>query len=93
MLEHNERKCSVENHNSYFHYYIMSLGKLFSSAAHFTFFRALMFVSNNFDGTIQMMDLTADDLNILALINRELHTYIDNMEEAKYDRLIYLLQI
>ena len=48
------------------------------------FFRALMFVSNNFSSTIQEMVLVEDDINLLALVNRELHRYIDNMEEAKY---------
>ena len=42
-----------------------------------------MFVSNNFGGTIQEMVLKDDDVNLLALVNRELHKYIDNMEEAK----------
>ena len=42
-----------------------------------------MFVSNNFSGTIQEMVLKDDDVNFLALVNRELHKYIDNMEEAK----------
>lgn len=45
--------------------------------------RALMFVSNNFGGAIQEMVLAEDDINLLALVNRELHKYIDNMEEAK----------
>ncbi|XP_052815564.1 methionine--tRNA ligase, cytoplasmic-like isoform X2 [Mya arenaria] len=45
--------------------------------------RALMFVSNSFGGTIQPMDLNSDDYNLLALVNRELHTYIDNMETTR----------
>ena len=42
-----------------------------------------MFVSNSFNSAIQEMILGKDDINLLALINRELHRYIDNMEEAK----------
>ena len=42
-----------------------------------------MFVSNSFSAAIQEMSLGKDDINLLALINRELHKYIDNMEEAK----------
>ena len=49
--------------------------------------RALMFVSNNFGGAIQEMVLAEDDINLLALVNRELHKYIDNMEEAKYVKI------
>ncbi|KAL3859984.1 hypothetical protein ACJMK2_010161 [Sinanodonta woodiana] len=45
--------------------------------------RALKFVDSNFGGVIQQMDLTSDEFNLLALINRELHTYIENMEQAK----------
>ncbi|XP_060596345.1 methionine--tRNA ligase, cytoplasmic-like [Ruditapes philippinarum] len=45
--------------------------------------RALMFVSNSFGGVIQEMVLTVDDYNLLALVNRELQTYIDNMESAR----------
>ncbi|XP_053392542.1 methionine--tRNA ligase-like [Mercenaria mercenaria] len=45
--------------------------------------RALTFVSNSFGGTIQEMVLNADDYNLLALVNRELKTYIDNMESAR----------
>ncbi|XP_061178088.1 methionine--tRNA ligase, cytoplasmic-like [Saccostrea echinata] len=45
--------------------------------------RALMFVSNNFGGQVQEMNLTEEDFNLLALVNRELQTYIDNMEQIK----------
>ena len=41
-----------------------------------------MFVSNNFGGVVQEMNLTEEDQELLALINRELQTYIDNMEQA-----------
>ena len=43
-----------------------------------------MFVGNSFDGCIQEMNLTADDYNLLALVNRELRTYIENMEATRY---------
>lgn len=42
-----------------------------------------MFVSNSFGGVIQEMVPNADDYNLLALVNRELKTYIENMESAK----------
>lgn len=45
--------------------------------------RALMFVSNSFGGVIQEMTLTPDDFHLLALVNRELASYIDNMEQIK----------
>ena len=47
------------------------------------YFRALTFVSNTFGGAIQPMDLTEDDFHLLALVNRELSTYIENMEDAR----------
>ncbi len=43
-----------------------------------------MFVSNSFDGSIQQMDLSADDFNLIALVTRELRSYIDNMENARF---------
>lgn len=42
-----------------------------------------MFVSNNFGGEIQKMNLTDEDFHLLALVNRELRTYIENMEQVK----------
>lgn len=44
--------------------------------------RALMFLSNNFGGVIQPMDLEDDDKQLLALINRELTLYSTNMENG-----------
>ncbi|KAJ8307320.1 hypothetical protein KUTeg_015404 [Tegillarca granosa] len=56
--------------------------------------RALMFVSNNFKGEIQKMVLNDDDNQLLALINRELHAYLDNMKDAKLrDALKIVLNI
>ncbi|XP_066029111.1 methionine--tRNA ligase, cytoplasmic-like [Pocillopora verrucosa] len=45
--------------------------------------RALMFVQNNFDGSIPAMELTDDDKKFIALINKELKTYIDNLEKIR----------
>lgn len=42
-----------------------------------------MFVSNSFGGEIQQMKLTEEDFHLLALVNRELITYIENMEQIK----------
>ena len=47
------------------------------------FFRALMFVHNNFGGAVPPMDLTEEDKNFIALINKELKTYIDDLEKMK----------
>lgn len=44
-----------------------------------------MFVSNSFGGQIQEMTLTPADFHLLALVNRELASYIDNMEQIKWD--------
>lgn len=48
------------------------------------FFRALMFVYNNFDATIPAMDLSEEDKNFIALINKELKSYIDNNERMRW---------
>ncbi|KAK7482471.1 hypothetical protein BaRGS_00026288, partial [Batillaria attramentaria] len=44
--------------------------------------RALMFLSNNFGGVIQPIELEDEDKQLLALINRELTLYITNMENG-----------
>ena len=49
----------------------------------FLFFSDLMFVQNNFDGSIPAMELTDDDKKFIALINKELKTYIDNLEKIR----------
>lgn len=49
-----------------------------------TVFRALMFVSNNFGGVVPKMDLTEDDKNFIALINKELKSYIDDNEKMRW---------
>ena len=46
--------------------------------------RALAFLANNFDGVVQKMTLTEEDDKLLVMINRELKTYIDNMEVSKW---------
>ena len=43
-----------------------------------------MFVYNNFDATIPTMDLGEEDKNFIALINRELKSYIDNNERMRW---------
>jgi len=45
--------------------------------------RALMFVQNNFGASIPAMELTDEDKNFIALINKELKTYIDNLEKMR----------
>ena len=42
-----------------------------------------MFVHNNFGGTVPAMDLTEEDKNFIALINKELKTYIDDLEKMR----------
>ena len=42
-----------------------------------------MFVLNNFGGVIPAMELTDEDKNFIALINKELKTYIDNLEKMR----------
>ncbi|XP_068671527.1 methionine--tRNA ligase, cytoplasmic-like isoform X2 [Montipora foliosa] len=45
--------------------------------------RALMFLHNNFDGVVPTMDLSDEDKNFIALINKELKSYIDNNERMR----------
>ncbi|XP_027055793.1 methionine--tRNA ligase, cytoplasmic-like isoform X1 [Pocillopora damicornis] len=45
--------------------------------------RALMFVQNFFGGAIPIIDLTDEDKNFIALINKELKTYIDDLEKMR----------
>ena len=56
---------------------------IFRSLYPLTVFRALMFVSNNFGGVVPKMDLTEDDKNFIALINKELKSYIDDNEKMR----------
>ena len=46
-------------------------------------FRALMFVHNNFGGEIGVMELMDIDRELLVMVNRELKTYINNLEHIK----------
>lgn len=46
--------------------------------------RALVFLEKNFNSTIPEIELTEDDLILLALINRELKGYVHSMEKAKF---------
>ena len=43
-----------------------------------------MFVNNNFDACIPPMVLLADDKDLLALVTKELCSYIDNLTNIKY---------
>ncbi|XP_050404697.1 methionine--tRNA ligase, cytoplasmic isoform X2 [Patella vulgata] len=45
--------------------------------------RGLAFVSSSFGGVIQEIHLTENDIQTVALINRELQTYINNMENTR----------
>ncbi|XP_076437456.1 methionine--tRNA ligase, cytoplasmic-like [Babylonia areolata] len=45
--------------------------------------RALMFLSNNFGGVIQDMELQDEDRQLLALVTRELRAYVDNLENGR----------
>ena len=45
--------------------------------------RALKFVSNSFGGVIPGADLFKSDLDLIALVNRELKVYITDMSKAK----------
>ena len=43
-----------------------------------------MFVYNNFDGVVPAVDLTEDDKNFIALVNKELKSFIDNNERMRW---------
>ena len=47
------------------------------------YFRALVFVSNFFNGEIPELHITDDDKELVALVTRELHKYVDNLEKIK----------
>lgn len=56
--------------------------------------RALMFCEKNFNSTISNIALNSDDVNLLALINREYKGYILSMEKVRYrDAIRHLLGI
>lgn len=56
--------------------------------------RALTFVSNSFEQTIQPMKLDKGDEVLIAQVNKQLHCYINNMENAKMrDSIRNLLSI
>lgn len=50
--------------------------------------RALTFVSNNFAGEIPAVELMDDDKELLALITRELKSYLENMEKIRYSIVV-----
>lgn len=49
-----------------------------------------MFLSNNFGGVVQEMIIEDEDKQLLALINRELATYITNMDHGRFLMSFYL---
>uniref|UniRef100_A0A182R1F6 Methionine--tRNA ligase, cytoplasmic n=1 Tax=Anopheles farauti TaxID=69004 RepID=A0A182R1F6_9DIPT len=56
--------------------------------------RALVFCEKFFDSTIPVMTLTEEDYTLLALINRELKGYVQQMEKARMrDGIRHLMQI
>uniref|UniRef100_A0A182YGX9 Methionine--tRNA ligase, cytoplasmic n=1 Tax=Anopheles stephensi TaxID=30069 RepID=A0A182YGX9_ANOST len=58
------------------------------------FNRALVFCEKFFDSTVPAMTLTEEDYTLLALINRELKGYVNQMEKARMrDGIRHLLQI
>ena len=42
-----------------------------------------MFVNNQFKGTVPEMHLTQEDTELIAYVNREVASYIDNLENIK----------
>lgn len=56
--------------------------------------RALVFCEKNFDSTVGKITLNADDLNLLALINREVKGYTTSMEKTRFrDGIKHLLAV
>lgn len=56
--------------------------------------RALVFCEKNFESTVGKISLNADDLNLLALINREVKEYTISMEKTKFrDGIKHLLAV
>lgn len=56
--------------------------------------RSLMFAGNNFNSTVPDMYLRDEDINVLALVQRELNEYLQSLEQAKLrDGLRHLLAI
>jgi len=43
-----------------------------------------MFLKNNFNSIVPQMDLTTDDLKLMALITREINAYISSLESLRY---------
>ena len=43
-----------------------------------------MFLKSNFDSIIPQMDLSVDDLTLIALVTREIKAYISSLESLRY---------
>ncbi|XP_065883047.1 methionine--tRNA ligase, cytoplasmic-like isoform X2 [Dysidea avara] len=56
--------------------------------------RSLMFLKSNFDSIIPQMDLSVDDLTLIALVTREIKAYISSLESLRIrDGIRYILNI
>lgn len=56
--------------------------------------RALVFCEKNFNGVVPAMNLTNDEHILLALINRELRSYVNSLEKARLrDGIRHILSI
>lgn len=56
--------------------------------------RALVFCEKNFDSTVGKVSLNVDDLNLLALINREVREYTIAMEKTRFrDGIKHMLAV
>lgn len=47
------------------------------------FDRSLMFVSNQFGGVVPEMNLRDTDVELLALVTREVKAYVNNLDSVK----------
>ena len=44
-----------------------------------------MFVSNQFGGVVPAVELTSEEVELLALVNREITAYTDSLEAIRYE--------
>lgn len=56
--------------------------------------RSLVFCEKNFDGIVPAIKLTVDETLLLALVNREIKSYVQSMEKSKFrDGIKHLLSV
>lgn len=56
--------------------------------------RALVFAEKNFGGVVPAVNLGSEELQLLALVNREVRSYVQSMEAAKFrDGIKHLLTV